>query len=121
MLECLAVGFGGFIGSAGRYLIGKIPVKDPFGFPFNTFIINVLGAFIIGCITALAAKNENLDPRLLLFIKVGICGGFTTFSTFSLEVSDLIRSGSAFTAAVYIILSIVCSVSAVFLGQFIMK
>ncbi len=121
MLEFLAVGFGGFIGSAARYVLGKMPLKSPVWFPVNTFLINVIGAFIIGCIAAIAAKNETLDPRLVLFIKVGICGGFTTFSTFSLEVNDLLKSGSVITALIYITASVVCSVSAVFLGQYIIK
>ena len=83
MLNCVIVGLGGFIGAVLRYLIGFIPIKNPDSFPINTFIINILGALIIGIIAFTAAKNQNLDAKLILFLKVGICGGFTTFFIFS--------------------------------------
>lgn len=98
MLNCLLVGLGGFIGAVLRYLISLIPIKNPESFPINTFIINIVGAFAIGCIAFAVSKNENIDPKLLLFLKVGICGGFTTFSTFSLETAELVKSGSVVTA-----------------------
>lgn len=82
MTDCLIVGLGGFIGSVCRFMISKLPLSAEGSFPLNTFIINILGAFAIGCIVAAAGKD--LDPRAVLFLKVGICGGFTTFSTFSL-------------------------------------
>lgn len=118
MLNCLAVGLGGFVGSVLRYLVGKIPIKNPCGFPINTFLINILGSFVIGCIVAVAAKNLSINPRLMLFLKVGVCGGFTTFSTFSLESGELIKSGQILTAAVYAILSFALGVAAVLLGQY---
>ena len=121
MLDCLAVGLGGFIGSVGRYLMGKIPIKNPTSFPVNTFLINIAGVFIIGCIVALAVKNNNISTRIILFLKVGICGGFTTFSTFSLETSELIKSGDTFTALVYVIASVVLGVFAVILPQCIIR
>lgn len=82
MLNCVIVGLGGFIGAVLRYLISLIPIKNPDSFPINTFIINILGALIIGIIAFTAAKNQNLDAKLILFLKVGICGGFTTFPPF---------------------------------------
>lgn len=117
MLECLVVGIGGFIGAVCRYLIGLIPLKEGTIFPIKTFIINVLGCFIIGIITALAAKNNSLNPRIVLFLKVGICGGFTTFSSFALETSDLMKSGNTDISLLYIILSIALGILAVFAGQ----
>ena len=93
MLECIIVGIGGFIGSVCRYLIGLIPVSEKCAFPVKTFAINVAGAFLIGLIAALAAKEWAGSPRLILFLKVGICGGFTTFSTFSLETVSLLQGG----------------------------
>ena len=121
MLNCLAVGLGGFIGAVLRYLISLIPIKNPESFPVNTFIINIAGAFAIGLIAFAMAKNENIDSRLLLFLKVGICGGFTTFSTFALETTDLLKGGSIATALVYVISSIVLGVLAVMLPQLILK
>lgn len=121
MLNCLAVGAGGFIGAVLRYLISLIPIKNPESFPINTFIINIIGAFAIGCIAFAVTKNENIDSRWLLFLKVGICGGFTTFSTFALETSDLIKSGSVAVALLYVAASVVLSVLAVTLPQLIFK
>ena len=66
MLDCLAVGIGGFVGSMGRYLAGKIPIPNPEGFPVNTLLINILGSFVIGCLAALAAQNVQLNPSWYL-------------------------------------------------------
>lgn len=117
MLECLVVGIGGFIGAVCRYLIGLIPLKEGTIFPIKTLIVNILGCFIIGIIAALAAKNNSLNPKIILFLKVGICGGFTTFSSFALETSDLMKSGNIDISLFYIILSIVLGLLAVFAGQ----
>lgn len=121
MLNCLAVGLGGFVGAVLRYLISLIPIKNPESFPINTFIINIVGAFAIGCIAFAMTKNENIDSRLLLFLKVGICGGFTTFSTFALETSELIKGGSVAVALIYVVASVVLSVLAVMSPQLILK
>lgn len=121
MLKCLVVGLGGFIGAVIRYLIGLIPIKNPASFPVNTFIINIVGAFAIGCIAYIAAKNDSIDPKLILFLKVGICGGFTTFSTFSLETSELIKNGFLLTAVIYVSLSVLLGIFAVMLPQALLK
>ena len=121
MLNCLVVGLGGFVGAVLRYLISLIPVKNPESFPVNTFIINIVGAFAIGCIAFAMAKNENIDSRLLLFLKVGICGGFTTFSTFALETTELIKGGSVTVALISVVASVVLSVLAVMSPQLILK
>lgn len=121
MLNCLAVGLGGFIGAVIRYLMGLIPIKNPASFPVNTFIINIAGAFAIGCIAYAMSKNQNIDSRLILFLKVGICGGFTTFSTFSLETAELIKSGSVLIAVIYVVLSVVIGDLAVMLPELALK
>ena len=72
MLECIAVGVGGFIGSICRYLIGLIPLKEGYVFPVKTFVINLCGSFLIGMIAALAAKHDSLSPKLILFLKAGL-------------------------------------------------
>ena len=97
MMNCLAVGLGGFAGAVLRYLIGLIPTGETMIFPVKTFCINVIGCIVIGAITVLAAKL-SVPPRMILFLKVGVCGGFTTFSTFALESSDLIRDGHVYLA-----------------------
>ena len=120
MIECLFVGVGGFIGSVCRYLIGLIPVSPSNGFPVKTLAINIIGAFAIGLIAAAAAKNADMDPRLVLLLKTGVCGGFTTFSTFALEISDLMRSGSWGAAIAYMLISLVLGVAAVFAAEALM-
>ncbi len=121
MLNCLLVGLGGFVGAVLRYLISLIPIKNPEQFPLNTLIINVVGAFAIGCIAFAVSKNENIDPKLLLFLKVGICGGFTTFSAFSLETAELIKGGCVVIALIYVFASVILSVLAVMLPQLVLK
>lgn len=120
MIECLFVGVGGFIGSVCRYLIGLIPVSPSNGFPVKTLAINIIGAFAIGLIAAAAAKNADMDSRLVLLLKTGVCGGFTTFSTFALEISDLMRGGSWGAAIAYMLLSLILGVAAVFAAEALM-
>lgn len=121
MLDCLAVGLGGFVGSVLRYLAGRLPLQSPEGFPYVTLMINVLGSFAIGLIAAVAAKHADIDPRLVLFLRVGLCGGFTTFSTFSSETFSLLRAGSYGGAAAYVLLSVLLGVLAVFLAHALVK
>ena len=121
MLDCIIVGIGGFIGSVCRYLIGFLPIETGSGFPIKTLAINTAGSFLISVIAALASKDEGLNPQAVLMLKVGVCGGFTTFSTFAYESADLIKDGHTITAFVYICASIVLSVSAVFAAQILLK
>lgn len=121
MLDCLAVALGGAIGSVLRYLIGLFPLKEQTLFPIKTFAINVLGCFVIGLIAALSLKSSNLNPRLVLFLKVGICGGFTTFSTFALESSNLLKNGHPGIAALYMFLSIAVGIGFVLLAELLIK
>lgn len=121
LYNCLFVGIGGAIGSVTRYLTGLIPIKSQNSFPLTTLIINVLGAFCIGIIVAIAGRAKGFDPKLLLLLKVGFCGGFTTFSTFSLETVGLLQKGSYFTAGIYMALSFVLCIFAILLAQVIVK
>ena len=121
MLSCLMVGIGGFIGSVCRYLIGLLPIETNSGFPVKTLIINIAGSFCIGLITALAVKNKGLNEQIVLMLKVGVCGGFTTFSTFAYESTDLMKSGHVAVALIYVCTSIVLSVLAVFAAQMLVK
>lgn len=116
MLDCLIVGCGGFVGAVLRYLIGLIPMEMESGFPIKTFFINVVGAFVIGLVVALAGKNA-ITPRMTLFLKVGICGGFTTFSSFALETDQLMAKGANSTALLYVIFSLVLGIFAVYFAQ----
>lgn len=121
MLECLLVGIGGFIGSVLRYLIGLLPMKPDNGFPVKTLFINICGAFIIGIIVAMTTKNKSLNPNLILMLKVGVCGGFTTFSTFAYETAELIHNGNVMVAVSYAVLSVVLGVFAIYYAQMIIN
>ena len=121
MLDCLLVGLGGFIGTVLRYLIGLLPVETEFGFPFKTLAINVIGSFAIGLIVVLAAKSKSLDPRVILMLKVGVCGGFTTFSTFAYETVGLMQNGSVGIAVSYILSSVVLSILAILGAQLLLR
>ena len=119
MINCVIVALGGACGAVGRYLIGLIPMQPENGFPLKTFIINVIGSFLIGIIAALAAKNA-VNPKLVTFVKVGICGGFTTFSSFALETDQLVNHGHTVTALCYVTASIICGTAAVFIAEKLM-
>lgn len=121
MLNCVLVGLGGFIGAVLRYLIGLIPVREDLVFPVRTLAVNLLGALAIGILAGIAAKHPQTDPRMLLFLKVEICGGFTTFSTFALESGDLLRGEHPGLAALYMALSLVLGIGAVFAGQAVVR
>ena len=81
-------------------------------FPWGTLIINVTGSFLIGIFAALFATRWNLPQTVRIFLTVGICGGYTTFSTFSLDAWYLIERGQTFASAAYMIASVVLSVGA---------
>ena len=116
-IKCLIVGIGGFVGSILRYLISLIPINEKYIFPIKTLITNVIGAFVIGLIVALALKKPDINPKTTLLIKTGFCGGFTTFSTFALESSDLLGKGQWGIGITYMILSVVLSVLAVLAAE----
>lgn len=117
MLQFLIVGAGGAAGAMFRYGIGLIPLNGKF--PFITLIINFIGSFAIGIIVGAVTKNEDYNKNLELFLKVGVCGGFTTFSTFSLETLNLLESGSVPLGIGYALISVICCVAGVMLGKMI--
>ncbi len=121
MFNIFLVAIGGAIGAAMRYLIGLLPIKEPFEFPVKTFAVNILGCFFIGLIVALALKPNCQSQSLTLFLKTGICGGFTTFSSFALESVDLIKSGNTFIALIYIALSVILGICAVWFAEWIIQ
>ncbi|MCI6274937.1 MAG: fluoride efflux transporter CrcB [Coriobacteriaceae bacterium] len=119
LLDCLAVCAGGALGSLARYLVSLAPLKSvgDAGFPLATLLTNVVGAFAIGLIVATVAAGHEMDSRLVLFLKVGVCGGFTTFSTFALEGVGLVQRGEPLVAVVYVMLSAGLGMGAVILAQ----
>ena len=117
MKQLLLIGLGGFVGSVFRYLISKLNNYWHFlSLPIGTLSVNVLGSLLIGFLVGISAKSDVISSDLRLFLMVGFCGGFTTFSTFSNENMMLIQNGQILTALFYTSLSILLGFSAVYLG-----
>ena len=110
----LIVGAGGALGSIARFLIYFIFSKNIFS--ANTLIINITGSFIIGILYALSLKQNAVAETTLLFLVTGICGVYTTFSTFSLENIQLLQSGKILTAILYSLSSLAGGLLACWLG-----
>ncbi len=109
----LAVALGGALGSVTRYLVG-IGAGRLFGtdFPWGTLIINITGSFVMGLFAGLFATRWNLPQAARIFLTVGICGGYTTFSTFSLDTFYLIERGEFAATTAYMVGSALLSVGA---------
>lgn len=118
MDKFLWVGLGGALGAILRYGISLIPFKSHF--PILTLITNILGAFMIGIVVDLFTK-ERISSSMNLFLKTGVCGGFTTFSTFSLETLTLLEDGFYISAMLYALISVVGCIIGVYLGKIIVK
>jgi CrcB protein len=123
MQKILMIFLGGGIGSALRYIV-KIFCDKHFGylFPWGTFAVNILGCIFLGFVFALAIhKSDFLDTNTRLFLTVGIAGGFTTFSTFSLEAVNLITEGHLLISLGYMLSSVIFGLLSIYLGFYIAK
>ena len=116
LYACVAA--GGILGSVARYLASLL-IPAVSGFPFATLFVNITGSFIIGLYSALTAPDGRLfaGTRQRQFVMTGFCGGYTTFSAFSLETIRLLGSGRTRTALLYIAVSVVTWLVAVWLGH----
>ncbi len=118
----LAVALGGALGSVARYLVGIGSGRlFGLGFPWGTLIINIAGSFLIGVFAELFALKWDLPQAGRVFLTVGICGGFTTFSTFSLDTYVLMERGEFWPAAAYILGSVVLSIGALVAGLHLIR
>lgn len=117
MVNVFMVGIGGFIGAVLRYLTSEA-VKRWFmsGFPLATLAVNILGSFILGYLVGLADRREVFSAEASTFLLVGMLGAFTTFSTFSLETTTLLRDGSTAAALLNVGAQVLLGVAAVWLG-----
>ena len=118
----LAVAAGGALGSVARYLVGVGSTKM-FGlaFPWGTLLINIAGSFLIGAFVELFALKWDLPQEARVFLTVGICGGFTTFSAFSLDAYVLIERGEWWLAAGYVAGSVVLSIGALVAALYLVR
>ena len=121
MKEFLFVGLGGAVGAMLRYGMSMVPVKSEF--PYMTLLINFLGAIAIGILAAMSMRQSLLTEHSLLLLKTGVCGGFTTFSTFSLESLVLLEAVSLLEqhktgmGITYILSSVLLCLLGVLLGK----
>ena len=116
MKELFFVGAGSAAGGILRYFSGKgLTLIFPYPFPLGTFVINILGSLAIGYIYGLASRGTT-QPGLFLFLTTGLCGGFTTFSAFSMENVLLLKNGQYTSAILYISGSIVLGILACLAG-----
>jgi CrcB protein len=116
------IAVGGMIGTLARYGLQQwVNRYFIYTFPYGTFAVNILGCFLIGIIYAFSEKGNVLSPEWRLFLTTGLCGGFTTFSTFSYEGMQLIRDGNFGTMIIYTVASVVLGIAAVFFGNYLIK
>lgn len=118
----LLIGSGSFIGGVLRYLVSRsIQNNIISAFPFGTFIVNIFGCFLIGLFFGISERGSLLNAEMRMFLTVGFCGGFTTFSTFASENIALLRDGDFFHFVVYTGLSVFLGLAATFAGNLITK
>ncbi|MCD8185457.1 MAG: fluoride efflux transporter CrcB [Rikenellaceae bacterium] len=118
----LWVGVGGFVGSTARYSVGLLfqGIPLPGRWPWATFLVNLVGSFLIGLLWGKFLQQP--DERILWTLGIaGFCGGFTTFSSFSFEVLELLKSGAAGTALAYLTASLGLCLGAVWCALMLMK
>ena len=115
------VGAGSFIGGAARYLVSLAMKNAGKVFPWATLVVNVAGCFLIGLLWGWLSRTSQMEGNLALFLTVGICGGFTTFSTFSKEALLLLQNGNVWGFVGYILASVVVGVAFVAVGYYLCR
>lgn len=116
-MTAVAVALGGALGAVLRWGVGSWVVRShAAAFPWATMGINILGSALLGGITVWATETGGVSPVMRLFLTVGLCGGFTTFSSFAYETADFAAQGLTARAGLYAVLSVGLCVAAVILG-----
>jgi len=115
-MKLLAVFLGGGLGSVCRFLFASFNLANPSAIPYGTLLANFVSSFILGALVAWFSHKSEPSVSLVLLLTTGFCGGFSTFSTFSLELFQLCRNGFAALAFGYLILSITVGLLAIWLG-----
>ena len=120
--QILLIGFGGFAGSVARYFVSRLNNSvEWLSIPVGTLMVNVIGSFLIGFLVGISEKSPILTVELRMFLMVGLCGGFTTFSSFTGENLMLMRNGQFLALFLYTGLSILLGFTAVYLGYILTK
>lgn len=118
----LAIAVGGALGSVGRYAVSTQMVRWlGTSFPYGTLAVNVAGSLVMGLIVEAVARGWAVAPEWRAFLTIGILGGFTTFSAFSLDTANLIERAALGSAALYVGASVVASVAGLFAGLWLMR
>ena len=118
----LIAGLGGFMGTCLRYLTGRLcHLWELGGFPLSTFVVNIVGSFIIGALLGLAERNNFITPTMNVLLVTGFCGGFTTFSSFADDIFLLMQQRNWTIFAIYTSLSIILGVFFVWIGRSAVK
>jgi len=117
MSKWLALITGGTLGTLARYLFGGY-IYQIFGtsFPFGTLIVNLTGCWLIGFFVVLSEEKFLLGPTARIFLMIGFCGAYTTFSTFMLETANLMKDGENFRALINVLLSVLLGFAALRIG-----
>ncbi|TNE35782.1 MAG: fluoride efflux transporter CrcB [Alphaproteobacteria bacterium] len=118
----LSVALGGAIGACARYGAAQLFLRmmGP-GYPYGTLFVNVFGSFLMGMLVETLALRWSPPAELRVLLVTGFLGAFTTFSTFSLDVSLMVERGQSLTAALYVLLSVVLSIGGLFAGLHLMR
>lgn len=118
----LLIGMGGFLGSVSRFLVGQglHRIFDTV-FPIGTMTVNIVGSFIIGVVYSLAERDNLINPEMRMFLAVGFCGGFTTFSSFAFDQLNLLKDNGFLYLSLYMAGSVFLGLLAVYFGTIIHK
>ena len=122
MKMILMVAMGGAIGSSFRYLFGVAATRlFGMGFPWGTLIVNIVGSFLMGVLIVLLALRYSVNNEVRAFLAIGVLGGFTTFSSFALDVVLLYERKQYFASMGYMSASVICSILALFMGMAVVR
>lgn len=118
----LLAGVGGFVGTCLRYLTGKLCHLLVAGaFPLGTFVVNIVGSFIIGLLFGAAERTNTITPAVSALLITGFCGGFTTFSSFADDIYLLLQERNYATFVLYTVLTVVLGILLVWAGRSVVK
>ena len=117
----LFIGCGSFLGGAARYLVSIAMKTVGKGFPWGTLAVNLVGCLVIGLLLGFFSKNFSESSSWALFMTVGICGGFTTFSTFSKEALMMLQAGNFISLLAYVTISVIAGIALVAAGYYLVR